>query len=55
MANGESGGAAQSGPLVGMRLGEFVIEGLLGKGAMEAVYRARNPSWASPMIQRTSG
>ncbi|HPA20719.1 MAG TPA: protein kinase, partial [Verrucomicrobiae bacterium] len=31
-------------PLAGTRLGDFLIEGLLGKGAMGAVYRARQIS-----------
>lgn len=34
------GGSAQGDPLIGTRLGGYVIEALLGKGAMGAVYRA---------------
>ncbi|HPA20916.1 MAG TPA: bifunctional serine/threonine-protein kinase/formylglycine-generating enzyme family protein [Verrucomicrobiae bacterium] len=36
-------------PLVGVRLGDFVIEGLLGKGAMGSVYRARQISLGRPV------
>ena len=35
-------------PLAGTRLGDFIIEGLLGKGAMGAVYRARHMFAGAP-------
>ncbi|HPA18220.1 MAG TPA: bifunctional serine/threonine-protein kinase/formylglycine-generating enzyme family protein [Verrucomicrobiae bacterium] len=36
-------------PLAGTQLGDFVIEGLVGKGAMGAVYRARQISLGRPV------
>ncbi len=44
MAGGERGGSAASDPMVGTQLGGYVIEALLGEGAMGKVYRARQIS-----------
>ncbi|HPA16360.1 MAG TPA: hypothetical protein PLU30_01340 [Verrucomicrobiae bacterium] len=44
MAEAPGGGEARIDPLAGTRLGDFVIEGLLGRGAMGKVYRARQIS-----------
>ncbi|HPA20428.1 MAG TPA: bifunctional serine/threonine-protein kinase/formylglycine-generating enzyme family protein [Verrucomicrobiae bacterium] len=40
MAEAPGGGVMPSDPLIGTQLGGYVIEALLGKGAMGAVYRA---------------
>ncbi len=39
--DGQAGGGSSSDPLLGVELGGCLIEGLLGRGAMGAVYRAR--------------
>lgn len=51
MGGGElsNGGLAAIDPYVGIRLGGYVIEGLIGQGAMGAVYRARQVSLDRPV------
>ena len=49
MADSSSGGPAGGDPLIGIRLGGYVIGALLGKGAMGAVYRAMQVSLNRPV------